>query len=131
MKWDIHIHDPKTKTSKTFQLEVPGTQSINDSAAAYAAARRAFPNVPQKYMLALPHRGENPFSRKTAFIAAGALLGGFALVMWGLKSTSKPVVAAPLPAPQPAPAPAPVPAPAPKAPPKQTVVPPSERGIYV
>jgi len=57
MKWDLHVYDPKTQTTKTLVREYPGTKTMADSAAVCTYAARDL-GVKQKYILAVPHRGK-------------------------------------------------------------------------
>lgn len=63
MKWDIHIYDPKSQTTKTHVKAYPGTRSMADSAAVVVYASRDF-GKPQKYILAVPHHGSHATKRK-------------------------------------------------------------------
>lgn len=56
MKWDLHVYNPKTQTTRTVVREYPGTKSMADAAAVCAYASRDL-KVPNRYILAVPHRG--------------------------------------------------------------------------
>lgn len=57
MKWDLHVYDPKTQSTKTYVRDYPGTRSMADSRAVVMYASRDL-NVRQDYILAVPHRGK-------------------------------------------------------------------------
>jgi hypothetical protein len=61
MKWDAHIYSPRTETTSTKVVDVPDTTSMADSAYACWFVGKKF-KVPQKYVLCVPHRGENPIA---------------------------------------------------------------------
>ena len=65
MKWDIHIYDPKTETTKTHVKDYPGTSSsMADAPSVVAKASRDFKKH-MKYILAVPHRGSHATKRKS------------------------------------------------------------------
>ena len=56
MKWDLHVYDPKTQTTKTYVRDYLGTAK-GDNAAVIAYASRDL-HKHRKYILAVPHLGK-------------------------------------------------------------------------
>jgi hypothetical protein len=55
-KWDLHVYNPKTETTTTFVREYAAEASMSSAPAVVMWASRDL-KVPQRYILALPHRG--------------------------------------------------------------------------
>ncbi len=55
-KWDLHVYDPKTQTTKTIVREYLAAANMAEAPAVVMWASRDL-KVPQRYILALPHRG--------------------------------------------------------------------------
>jgi len=56
MKWDLHIYDPKTQTTRAVVRDYANTRNMADAPAVCIWAARDL-RVNQKYILAVPHRG--------------------------------------------------------------------------
>jgi hypothetical protein len=56
MKWDLHIYDPKTKSTKTHVRDYPGTTKSDGAAVTAYASHDLHKHM--KYILAVPHSGK-------------------------------------------------------------------------
>jgi hypothetical protein len=53
MRWDIHLYDPKSQTTKTYVKNYPGTTRADGAAVTAYASRDLKKHM--RYILATPH----------------------------------------------------------------------------